>query len=482
MTVRKLNQSSSEEDSDKHNAQIDVRALMAEIRASVINKISDAKDSRLPFIPEKPDVNRGERKAGELLHSEELRYINQNHAYALSALRPDSIKSHRPIIGKIIVKIKRKILSFFWEGLFKGYFQAEKEFQSNLVRYLNDVAKYVDDRDAFIFWELIRKIDYDVNKAIERIERINDEQNASIITSERRVTVAVNEALSRLTHLDTDLRGLSVKIDTLDSVARGLERIINSISQRATIGASSTTASSSQDTEAPIDYSYLILENRYRGSEEVISERMSFYVPIFKDIKDPVLEIGGGRGELQLLFKQNDIPSYCVEMDKAMVEASKAKGVDVRYGDGIKHLESVADGSLGGVVAIQVIEHLTTAQLKTLVSLCLRKIKKGGKVVFETINTESMVALARNYFRDPTHVFPLHPETMRFTLDLLGLRVLDVHKLSPYSKESSLEELEVKEFMTPRWAEATEKLNRNIRRLNELLYGYQDYCIVSEVV
>lgn len=467
--------------SSKNQDTPDVRSIMAEIREKVKGVVGDKRDTRLPFIPKKGDDTQGERKAGELLHSEELRYLNQNHHYSMSAFRPEAIVSHRPVVGPIIVKFKRKLLSFLWEGLFKNYFESEREYQSNLVRLLNDMTKYIDSRDAFIFWDLIKKIDYDVNKSLERIERIGDDQSAALISAERRVTELVNEALNRSQLLGTSLNQMEQELKTIESVSRGLERIVGRISQERTV-ANQVSSSAPTETNSSIkDYSYLLLENRYRGSEDEIKARLSFYVPFFKDAGGPVLEIGGGRGELQQLFKENSIKSYSVEMDEAMVEASKEKGVDVRLGDGIAHLESVADASLGGVIAVQVIEHLDQPTLRRLVQACLKKVKPGGKIIFETINTESMVALGRNYFRDPTHVFPLHPETMRFMLDLAGLKVTEIHKLSPYSQEASLQEIEMREFMTPRWSAAIEIMNRNIRRLNSLLYGHQDYCIVAEV-
>jgi len=461
----------------------DVKAIMAEIRERVKAAVGEAKDKNLPFVPRRADDSKGDRKAGELLHSEELRYLNQHHAYSLAALSPGAVVSHRKFIGPFIVKVKRKLLSFVWEGLLKPYFEAEREYQSNLVRFLNDMSKYVDSRDAFIFWDLIRKIDYDVNKSLERIERIGDDQAAALISSERRVIELVNEAFRRHESLNTSVREMDAQLKTVESVSRGLERIVARISNP---NSSSATDRDSKDSELinPTeikDYSYLLLENRYRGSEEEISKRLSFYLPFFQSAPGTVLEIGGGRGELQLLLKNNGIESYCVEMDQAMVEASKEKGVDVRFGDGISHLESLPDSTLGGVIAVQVIEHLDQKNLKRLVEACLKKVKPGGKVIFETINTESMVALARNYFRDPTHIFPLHPETMRFILELAGLKVTEIHKLSPYAVEASLQEIEMRDFMTPRWAFAIEILNRNIRRLNDLLYGHQDYCIVAEV-
>jgi O-antigen chain-terminating methyltransferase len=293
--------------------------------------------------------------------------------------------------------------------------------------------------------------------------------------------------------MDTHTRAMEARMEVLESVSRGLERIVSKISS-----ADNSDISKSRDTQGanaenraeqlgesspdqPIDYSYLMLENRYRGSEQAIRERLSYYPAFFKGVVAPVLEIGAGRGELQQLLQAAKVPSYAIEMDPAMVQACQDKGLRVLSGDGLTHLEQLEDSSLGGLIAIQVIEHLTQEQLKSLVTLCLKKVKSGGKVIFETINTESMVALARNYFRDPTHIFPLHPETMRFMLELMGLKVVAVNKLSAYSPEATLQEIEVAEFMSPRWAVTVETLNRNIRRLNDLLYGYQDYCIIAEV-
>jgi O-antigen chain-terminating methyltransferase len=471
-------------DSQRQNTP-DVRSLMSEIREKVKKAVGDNQDTRLPFIPKKSDENAAERKAGELLHSEELRFLNQNHHYPLSSFRPDLITSHRPGIGKIIVKIKRKILSYFWQGLFKPYFEAEREYQSHLVRLLNDMTKYIDSRDAFIFWDLIKKIDYDVNKALERIESIADTNSAALMSTERRVTDLANKAITDTNLLATSIKELQVQINTVDSVSRGIEGILN----RATTSSKDSSSSVENTTQPKVDaaqlpqtdFSYLLLENRYRGSEDLIRARMSFYPPFFKNAQGPILEIGGGRGELQVLFKEHSVASYSVDLDKGMADAAKSHGVDARLGDGIAHLESLSDGSLGGVIACQVIEHLDQSTLKRLVQACARKIKPGGKVIFETINTDSMVALTKNYFRDPTHVFPLHPETMRFMLDLCGLKVTEIHKLSPYSNESALQELQLNEFMTPRWALAIETLNKNIRKLNNLMFGHQDYCIVAEV-
>ena len=464
----------------------DVAALMAEIRERVRADVEGCKDKPKPFKAAVADMNAG-RKAGEMLHSEDLRYLNSNYAFG-PKLNLDSISSHRPgIIGKVIVRLKRKLLAMIWD-LLKDYFSAEREFQACLVRYLNDFTKYVDARDAGNFWELIRKIDVDITKAIERIERIHDEQMGSLRNCERRLSEdlasAQKELQSMVGRLDTVCAVQEDRLGALESVARGLEGIVARLGRaepRAEPGMTQGESSPGEPS-SQADYSYLLLENRFRGSEEEIKRRLSIYPPYFKGAAKPVLEIGPGRGELLALFKEQAIPARGIEMDSAMIEVCREKGLEIVSGEGVSYLRSVDDRSLGGVVAVQVVEHLEHQALEELLRLCALKVAKGGRVIFETINPKSLLALSSNYFRDPTHVWPLHPDTLAYAMNLAGLKMVGIKELSPVSAAAQLQPLVPEEFMTPRWAYALEQINSNFKRLNELLYGFQDYCIVAEVV
>lgn len=470
----------------------DVRSLMKNIRERVRNELKEGNSNKVEFVPFKSKLE-GERKAGELLNSEELRYLNQNHAFSLQQMRLSTLTSHRPgFIGKVIVKCKRKLLGIIWESLLKGYFQAEKEYQANLVRYLNDIAKYVDSRDAFIFWELIRKIDYDVNRALERIERIADDHTGELRSAQREIVDTLNSSLDSIKNYITDLQASDAitksKLSTVESVVTGLERIIGQVQlpipiEKATSGSDSSEAKgqSTLSDSVQADFSYVLLENRYRGSEDEISARMSIYSNVFESSQtQPVLEIGAGRGELQGTLRNRGVLSYGVDLDSGMVEQAKERSLDVRLGDGIEHLRGLKDSSLSGLIATQVVEHLSLDKLVELIALSKHKVRRGGRVVFETINSESLVALAHHYFRDPTHAWPLHPDTMRYLLEMGGLKVVEVKKLSPFPSDCELKQIAVEDYMTPRWANMIERLNGNFRQLNSLLYGFQDYCIIAE--
>lgn len=478
------------ENAESQEEIISIPELMAKIRQEIKEDVEQHQDRMPEFSPDDADFNTTPRKARELLYSEELRYLNQHYAFPVNP-KFDAITSHRPgIIGKLIVKAKRKIGAFIW-NLFKEYFVAERDYQANVVRYLNDVSKYVDARDAQNFWELIRKIDVDVTRALNRIDRIHDEQIATLRSTERQVYEALRAAI---TDVQKDLGGVQSNVskhgselETLSAVTSGLEAIVARYGRSSDSSAMQAGDANKEQTATEMpDCTYLMLENRFRGSEQEISNRLSIYPPLFQKaiaanrLTGQVLEIGPGRGELLSLFKEAGVGAIGVDVDRAMVDAATEKGFKVTCGDGISFIQQQQHG-LAGVIAVQVVEHLSRSQLQSLFRACKEKVAKGGIVVFETINPRSLQALSSNYFRDPTHVWPLHPDTLAYAMELEGLRVKEVKNLSPVPEEARLQFLPQAPTATPAQRELVERINSNIDQLNELIYGYQDYCIVAEV-
>lgn len=467
----------------KSSPPLDIPAIMASIRERVA-KETDGKRINRRFQPHVAHLDQsGHWKAGTLVHSEELHYLNTHWQYA-SAVNIDSLKSHRPgLVGKLVVKVKQWFLRVVWESILKGVHDEERAYQMRLVQLLNNLCLYVDDRDGSNFWEIIRKVDADVAGLSARLDRISDEQSGTIRTVERSLTESFNSAIRELREKGDRLSSATSERDsrlaTVESVASGLEGIVARISRQIT---PATSSSEGALPALPVgDVSYLLLENRFRGSEAAIRERMSHYVEQFKGVTQSVLDLGAGRGELLKLLKEAGIDSYGVDPDAAMITVAHENNLDVRLGDGLAHLRTLPDRSLGGVIATQVVEHLTREQIHDLLELCRKKVAIGGKVIFETINPKSLVALSSNYFRDPSHIFPQHPDTLSYAMTLAGIKVVEVKYLSPMPQDSQLAELEVDDHMTPRWAHAVTLLNQNIRQLNQLLYGYQDFCVIGEV-
>ncbi len=153
---------------------------------------------------------------------------------------------------------------------------------------------------------------------------------------------------------------------------------------------------------------YFAFESRMRGSTESVRDRQRPYVEDFRGA-EPVLDLGCGRGEFLVLLRQAGIESRGVDIDADMVAYARGDGLEVEQAGAVEYLEGVEDGSLGGIFAAQLLEHLPAAVVVRLLELAAAKLRPGGVLVAETINPLSPIAL-RNYFADLTHAQPLVPD------------------------------------------------------------------------
>ena len=62
-----------------------------------------------------------------------------------------------------------------------------------------------------------------------------------------------------------------------------------------------------------------------------------------------------------------------------MVAFARGEGLAVEQGDALAALAAVADGSLGGLTALQLVEHLPPAALVRLLALAAAKLRPGRR-------------------------------------------------------------------------------------------------------
>ena len=153
---------------------------------------------------------------------------------------------------------------------------------------------------------------------------------------------------------------------------------------------------------------YVAFEDLFRGAGERVAESQRAYLSLLRD-KQPVLDVGCGRGEMLALLAGEGIAASGVDTDAGMVERCRAAGLDAVHADANAHLESLADGSLGAVFSAQVIEHIPFAGLERLLALALAKLRPGGLFIAETVNPHRISSL-KTFWVDPTHQHPLFPE------------------------------------------------------------------------
>lgn len=231
---------------------------------------------------------------------------------------------------------------------------------------------------------------------------------------------------------------------------------------------------------APADsgFDYFLFELRYRGSTDEIRRRQEKYLEFFQGGAE-VLDLGCGRGEFLQLLQQRGIPARGVDLDPDMVDYCRQHGLPVERADLIEYLAGVEDGSLGGIFLGQVVEHLPPPVLTRLVNLAYQKLRPDACFVAETINPTCLLALTTHYLMDLSHAQPVHPEVLRFLLQSAGFSEITVHFASPVPDAARLKRFPATDTLSPTDQLWLPLLNENIDRLNDFLYGYQDYAIVG---
>ena len=162
--------------------------------------------------------------------------------------------------------------------------------------------------------------------------------------------------------------------------------------------------------------------------------------PIFKD-REPVLDIGCGRGEFLELLKEAGIQASGVDTNQEMIRHCRSKGLEASSGDGLTYLKGLSDQSLGGIFLSQVIEHLAPEALRELVRVGFAKLRPGGILMAETINPQCLSTFSGAFYLDLSHKNPIHPEAARYLLESLGFRQVELLYVSPFPEEMKLKEM-----------------------------------------
>ncbi|HEY7003487.1 MAG TPA: class I SAM-dependent methyltransferase [Gaiellaceae bacterium] len=274
---------------------------------------------------------------------------------------------------------------------------------------------------------------------------------------------------------ETRARGaqLGTAVEELDDRLVRLERRPAGQPAQATGAAARKPATVPPADEIPFDY--FAFESRMRGPRSLIVERQRRYLDDFRDTA-PVLDVGCGRGEFLALLREAGIEARGIDLDEDMVAFCRGEGLEVEQGDALTYLESLEEASLGGIFAAQVVEHLRPGPLTALLNLAASRVRPGGALVLETINPLSLFAL-RNYFADLTHAQPLVPDTLSLLAKQAGFDGVEIRFLNEPEEGQRLEPVELPP--DPSFDPARRALESNRARLNEVVFGPQDYALVA---
>jgi O-antigen chain-terminating methyltransferase len=130
-------------------------------------------------------------------------------------------------------------------------------------------------------------------------------------------------------------------------------------------------------------------------------------------------------------FRAAGIAAYGIDLNDDCVSWCQNKGFNVEKADLFEYLGGLPDNSLGGVVSLQVAEHLPPARVPEFIALLKTKLKPGGLLALETPNPECLAIFATHFYLDPTHAKPLPPALLAFYLEEAGFGRLEVVRLEP---------------------------------------------------
>ena len=267
----------------------------------------------------------------------------------------------------------------------------------------------------------------------------------------------------------------------IDRLAEELEET-SSLLERSLRGAPLPVAAASAVDEERLAGALAAIQPRllesFRGSGEEISHRLDRYLEELAAAA-PVLDLGGGRGELLLMLRDAGVAARGIEADPALVGGARRRGLEVVEGDLLEVLRRQDDASCGAVTAIHVFEHLPLANLAAVLSEVRRVLRPGGLLIAECPNPHSLRVGAALFWLDPTHHRPLLPETLELLLESAGFVLRRRELLHPFPAEQLFADDEggtgaVTDHDLTTLAERVDRLRG---RLDEILNGPRDFAV-----
>jgi SAM-dependent methyltransferase len=353
-------------------------------------------------------------------------------------------------------------------------FAAHAEFQSRLISYLQQITAYVDTKDRDTATGALV-----LNASLSGLAENVDKRMESLAARDHRYDGRAAALVAAQDELRTTLGVVQQGFMTLKRVVES-PGVNQETSPTGPAGGQMAPAPSRDAFSGALDaYKYVGFEDQFRGSQEVIRERLASYLPIFDGAAD-VLDVGCGRGEFLDLLAAGGISARGIDLNHEMAEGCRARGLDVTEADAVGYLATLPDASLGGIFAAQVVEHLQPGYLLRFLELAFHKLRPGGRLVLETLNPACWVAFFESYIRDITHVLPLHPETLKYLVVASGFTKAAIEFRSPVPPQDRLQPIAVPAGGNAALDDLTEAFNANVEKLNSRMFTYLDYAVIGE--
>jgi len=348
----------------------------------------------------------------------------------------------------------------------EGYVSADGSLARRLLYQVRRVlARLLGTQETFNS-ELVQLVNTlaPILSSLEQVERYRE----ALAARERRMELGFDQ-------LRAEQQELRTVVAVLRQSNHDLTRELSQRPGAAGVAAAAPVPAAAVVTSSEaLSHKYVGFEDQFRGAPEEIRARLAGYVDIFANASD-VLDIGCGRGEFLALLKERGVRARGIDVNDSMVEVCVQKGLEASKADALEYLRAQPPGSLGGLLAAQVVEHLDPSYLTSLLDAAYTALRPGAPIVLETINPACWFAFFESYVRDITHVRPLHPDTLKFLLQASGFSGVEIRYQAPYPEHDKLQRV-----ASPALGDAADTLNANVDKINRLLFTYLDYAAVAK--
>ncbi|KUM23410.1 methyltransferase type 11 [Mesorhizobium loti] len=181
---------------------------------------------------------------------------------------------------------------------------------------------------------------------------------------------------------------------------------------------------------------YKAFEDRFRGSRELVKERLQVYQPLLAQVprqaEGPTLaiDLGCGRGEWLEILTEAGLEALGVDTNARMAQEATENGLKIELQDALEHLSGRPDNSVAVISAFHMVEHVPTDYLIGLLDECHRALADDGLLILETPNPENISVGTHTFHLDPTHKSPLPPDLLEFLVGQAGFEETAILRLN----------------------------------------------------
>ena len=221
---------------------------------------------------------------------------------------------------------------------------------------------------------------------------------------------------------------------------------------------------------------YRALEDRFRGSRELIKSRQSVYLPLVEALSNrvhkKVLDVGCGRAEWLELLGEHGVPAEGLDLNEDFVAAGQQAGLAVFSADAMQYLGEQPDQSYGLISAFHVVEHLGFENLLLFLREAYRVVDDGGAILLETPNPANLVVGACNFYLDPTHERPIPSILLSFAAEFSGFEQVVIVPVNRGFLQNNLE-------LMPTELSGASVINKVVSSLDQNFMQAPDYAIIA---